>query len=1018
MMSLDDDLASPVVEPASPHADESAFQQPSSHRPNGGGHRASFHSVYSGAISSSASAPIRMATRRPAADEIDESDLQGDEDDSDQDSIPNSVNSSTMLQAGPTAGSGRHDAKQLGTTSHSFGSSNEDNDSSSLLSPTDSAPHEVKASSLADLAGHAETTASGAQLVDPYEELLQRSRTPEQASEAASSPSTPSDAAPGTAASAAASTSPRTILDDFLSSHHSADPVAEPSTRDTDEAVEAIVLATSDSPVPSTAVLAETAEEANQAAAAAEESFPSVAKANASVFGLQPDLTLDSAIVHHPISAAQSAAAVSEEVAAAPKIVSPLKEERLIESNVDSVPPSASPSESGASAALSSSFSAHHAAALDALEALRRAVTDDVHQLALHAQHSTASFASSLASLRSQQAAAEAAVESLRREKEASRGKVDELKSSLAAGEARLASLTATISTLTAQRDVLLAARHARLQASWKEAQPLRDFLWNNEGSRVGAHRTFLKEERRRSRAADNLHVSDDEEDEKNDRPRRSAPLTEATPFIEEPLPPTFLPSSSTPFPRRYGRYTPSLTPHSVRLSLPLSVVEAIWICLGVKDLQAIAGVCRGWKNILEEGSGTWKLLLKRVSGVEKRLQQEKQREKMAKRGGGGPPAGNGVGGQPPGTPGRGGLERASTMANVHSNVPPPLQHGGSTSSLHAHPSPAAPEDPSHSGGPGSPARRSSGSTPGGDATPSTPGSGLLGGMLRRFRGNSNASAQIVPPSPAQSPAPLTQQAANGYQPMHLHYSLQIDLAARDTTSLVVTGSLARSTLDALRCADPIENESEKGQTSVTMHMCSLAHPTRPGSLGTAVSHLGEELEFCRQLFALQANLTQAKMEKSKILAQMDGDEGVKKHQTAINAELQRDLTTLEHEIESLRRQNESDELTRDFLAQQLLNMQASRQHEQERTEAARRERAEKDEAAARELHAREEILQQQTEIFAQLRSQKKQITREVKSMQLEVEREKAEKRKVQEEYDSLVATLAKLKGGSSAVAQ
>lgn len=366
-------------------------------------------------------------------------------------------------------------------------------------------------------------------------------------------------------------------------------------------------------------------------------------------------------------------------------------------------------------------------------------------------------------------------------------------------------------------------------------------------------------------------------------------------------------------YPRRYGAHSRPRRGSlgSPRLVLPRPVLEHLWTFLGVRDLQSCAGACREWKGLLErpapQGTRVWKLLHQRVSGVELRLRIEREREKATRRTT--HSASSNPHPHPHPNPNPHSLPRqsvaatslagsesgsSSPMVQTPSASPSPASRSRQGSALlSSTPSSAAaaaaaafvsvpvPSTPSNGGS----------SSAGGAHTPSTP-AGLLGGMLRRFRGGStsnlNGHAGHSGSAAAAAAAGATaagsaahrgswllhpSDASAAFPPTHLHYTLRIEIPSRDCYLLTIDGAVARSLpADPRLCLDELEADSSKGQNSVSMHMCSLRPPPHP---------LVDEADFCGQMFALQANLTQARLERAKIIAQIDGDEGLKKQITS-----------------------------------------------------------------------------------------------------------------------------------------
>ena len=114
---------------------------------------------------------------------------------------------------------------------------------------------------------------------------------------------------------------------------------------------------------------------------------------------------------------------------------------------------------------------------------------------------------------------------------------------------------------------------------------------------------------------------------------------------------------------------------------------------------------------------------------------------------------------------------------------------------------------------------------------------------------------------------------------------------------------------------------ADRDRRAITIHVCTR----NPG-------HLEAEATFCVQLYHLHTTLTMAKMEKAKIMAQMDADEGVKKQLTNDIEEAKKLLNREESELDMIAQQVKSDEMTRDFLLQQFADIKTQLVQEQQQT--------------------------------------------------------------------------------------
>jgi hypothetical protein len=531
---------------------------------------------------------------------------------------------------------------------------------------------------------------------------------------------------------------------------------------------------------------------------------------------------------------------------------------------------------------------------------------------------------------------------------------------------------------------------------------------------------------------------------------------------------------------------------NSVRLALPRGVLDHTFTFLGVRDLQCVMAVCVDWNDLIRRRTRVWKLILQRVNGVQQRLRQEKERDRVARRSGGPlmplPTRSHSiVGGQ--GASLLAPLVQQSNSSNNNNNHSKSSNNGvssngnGYPSSMPAvasvlqgsdstgasptaspigtplsRPSSLLAASASFSAGPSASPLMAQSGLPAAFASPSTPSTpgvnggrpGLLGKMMGRFRSGSTAtpmssavSSALASPSPGGDAAgslsrPFSSAASFSSDfppPSHLHYSLSIDLPSRDTYAVTVDARIARShPADPSLCITDFPHESErKPQQGLCMHLCSLhargsgvapgvgRGASSSGAAGAsgvgpseAVASMQEELDFVTQVLALQANLVQARREKARSVAQMELDEGVKRSLTAEIAAVGQRIHAIEHDLDRLRQQNASDVLTRTFLEQHRARVQRELQETRERGKAAADERAVR---AAQAEQARADAISTRlahTAAYATLRAQKKTLTKEVKSLQAQLEQEREAKQRVRDEYEQLVATLNKLKGGAA----
>ena len=708
----------------------------------------------------------------------------------------------------------------------------------------------------------------------------------------------------------------------------------------------------------------------------------------------------------------------------------------------------------------SSTFHTSHTSALQAVDLLATSISNDIQRMIEDRITLERSFQTDRQLIAQTEERVRQGMVELSTRRQSVTHQHAQLEAAVRSSVERLEQLRAHRHDLESRHTFLLSARSHRLVEQYLDAHPTLTFLRMNDGVRRGAHRKYQREVRREARLAqrqmggENIHhmssSSEDDTDEEEDETQPSK--GEATNYVDpEEAELAHLSSldlstssfvSSPPFPpRRYGSSVTTGPNGSSRVRLPVNVFEHIFLYLGVIDLQRSSCVCRDWRNGLigMNQSKTWRKLMQRVMAVEERLRVEREaKEKEMEQ--------------------HQQSERTATIAKTNRiddstslSSSPSVAYSPSittlpsvspsslpmSSSFHLSSSPPSTSlRPVANGSSRSPSLSVS-------STPST-SRGLLGGMLKRIRGSvstpataphtSSATDSTTAANPSSqsftSPTP-SPPSTKTYHPMHLHYSLTIEIVSRESTVLHVVTRMAESSLDGRWCGEDSGPESEKGNNSVTLHLCPLRLNHQASKSGHVPS-TQDDLEFCQQLVAIQANLTQVKIERGKILAQIDGDEGLKKEYTNMNAQLTDHLHQFDLELDRLHQQRSSDMMTHKFLSEQLLELQSNLENERRRSKEVEVECKNKLEAARRELtqtatptptptqtpsqtqsqsQPASDDSKQQQELYHQLKSQKRQLTKEVKTIQLELEEARRAHEEARLEYESLLHQI-QMQGG------
>jgi len=472
-----------------------------------------------------------------------------------------------------------------------------------------------------------------------------------------------------------------------------------------------------------------------------------------------------------------------------------------------------------------------------------------------------------------------------------------------------------------------------------------------------------------------------------------------------------------------------------------------------------------------------WKHMLERVVGVDARLRRERAKERIQRR----PTI--------PTTQKRGRVQQHGTLPyrdRTRSNVdmaPPilsplmPSTYAGSTTLPSATPEGSLPSvstldaasSPPSATPPATSPQRGANLTPGPASVPppqspltsplssntpsimraspsptpgsaSTPGRGLLGGMLRRFGtmgpatpASASASRAIAASNPNAHKPLRSPDLPPGQRPTHLHYTLTIHITPKTHTyTLGVEARVVPSGRDdPQQCSESepegagLVNGSEKGDkgnSAVAIRLCSLAASKKSSnttSAATASSSNSQldadgDRDFCVQVFAMQANLMQAKMEKAKTLAQMDSDEGLKRQLTHDLSNLNSTLQSCLSACDDLEKQNGSDDVTLRFLDASLSTTRSTLDRERAATIQMRHARECKVRARQHAKENFEREMETAKQAHQQLKQIKKQLSKEVKARQTELEMEKRELAEMKEELERKLAALSVLKEASS----
>ena len=243
--------------------------------------------------------------------------------------------------------------------------------------------------------------------------------------------------------------------------------------------------------------------------------------------------------------------------------------------------------------------------------------------------------------------------------------------------------------------------------------------------------------------------------------------------------------------------------------------------------------------------------------------------------------------------------------------------------------------------------------------------------------------------------------------PEHLHYALTVDIQKEQyvvsiTSRRVHTLYACASLMDTLHPNPSAPAPALPKSSSVT-----ICCPLVPKSTNAA------ELAFCQSAIALSEQIEVAKKDVERLGLQLEEDAAVKRRLQAELEEREEEVRRVQSELDMSTQQSMSDEMTRQFLDDNVREVQGQVDEEEQQTRSLRdmlrdAYRRREDEVAAMEREAEG----MEREVVA-LREEKGRLTREVKGLQLDLEGIAGDKERAKREYEKLMDLVEQLRASA-----
>lgn len=256
--------------------------------------------------------------------------------------------------------------------------------------------------------------------------------------------------------------------------------------------------------------------------------------------------------------------------------------------------------------------------------------------------------------------------------------------------------------------------------------------------------------------------------------------------------------------------------------------------------------------------------------------------------------------------------------------------------------------------------------------------------------------------------------------PSHYHYQLTIEMPSKDIYTISVEGRTAKSLYQCASMMESLDGSQKTRPTKKTSGhsiICCTLNPritqpntnTNTNSTATIIDHTAD-IEFCQTILEMNFSQNVAKTDIARILTQIDQTQSTYKQLNTALLSATHSHTILEHEVELWSQQQMSDELTQQFLRENVQTLESQYREEVAQTEQLSTMMTTNYDNKTKELIR---IQERNTEIdreYERLKEEKRELTNEAKRLTVEVAELQRMKEARKEEYLQMIELIQKLK--------
>ena len=240
--------------------------------------------------------------------------------------------------------------------------------------------------------------------------------------------------------------------------------------------------------------------------------------------------------------------------------------------------------------------------------------------------------------------------------------------------------------------------------------------------------------------------------------------------------------------------------------------------------------------------------------------------------------------------------------------------------------------------------------------------------------------------------------------PEHLHFALTVDIG-KEACSVSIASRRVSTLYACAAMMDTLHPSPGKPAPALpkttTVVLCCPLVP----KAGNAA-----ELSFCQTVVGLSEQMEVAKADVERLGRQLEEDAAVKRRLQAELEEREEEVRKVQAELDMETQQSMSDEMTRQFLEENVREVEGQVEEEEGQTRGLRemlREAYRKREEEVAGMEREAEGMEREVE---QLREEKGKLTREVKQLQNQLEDLAGDKERAKREYEKLLDLVEQLR--------